>query len=171
MSYLSNSAFFFLAGAIAVGSQGSVASAQTVIADARKQVLGTVDACPTNNFSCIVRLKAPNGTLVRLGATRDTLFSIYEGATRGVYYTAAGCAGTAYIAPANLLLPEVPLIATQQNSGALSGTLYVPSAAPRSVSYLSMKTLGGACRAEKGKIMAFPFSTATVTFYPPFSVK
>lgn len=145
--------------------------AQTAVFDSANKQIGLIDSCSNNNFSCIVRMKAANGSYVRVAVSSGGMFSLYDNATKGIYYTGTGCAGESYIAPANTLIPEVPLVNGAVSNGNFSATIYSPTTRVKPISYKSFKSIGGSCVKQNGNIGGTQFVSQGITYKLPFNVK
>jgi len=143
------------------------------IVDSSGTIVGVIDSCPSNNFGCIVRTPVPGGRWVRLGASGQGIFSVYDVPGTGIYYGSTGCTGQAYIAPVNTLIPEAPLLNVTNTGSTIAANLLYPSGIYGSYSYNSYTrdASGLSCATATGKITGFPASTLPITFTGPLAIK
>lgn len=164
-------AFVFATTIVATALAGPFYQPGATVFDSKGVILGIIDSCPSGNFGCIMRRPSPNGVWIRLGASQQGLFSVYDIVLTGLYYQSGNCSGNLYLKALNALVPEAAILNLTNSGTTYTGDLVYPSGAYNTAfSYGSYKT-GSVCVNSSGTGSGFTALTTKITFTAPLSVK
>lgn len=144
--------------------------AQTVF-DNKGAIIGIADSCPAGNFGCVIRRLTPNKTWVRIGASSNGLYSVYDVALTGLYYSNTNCGGNLFFSPQNTLVPETAILNVTNVGTTYSGNLLYPSGAYNPAFSYASVAKGAVCVNSSGTAGGFPALTTKITFTTPLTFK